>query len=234
MKPFVLAVVFARGGSKGIPRKNIKMLCGKPLMAYAIEAAKGVKGVGDVIVSTEDEEIARVAKKHGAAVPFMRPAQLATDAAPEILAWQHALSAYEQVKHQRVDVLLSVPATSPLRAVADVQGCLDALLSADADCAIVITDAHRSPYFNMVRMDAKGYAKVVMAPEGEISRRQDAPAVYDITTIAYAVRGDYLRQARSALGGRVVTFKAPVERSLDIDTPLDWELAEFLLSRRGR
>ncbi len=234
MKPFILAAIFARGGSKGIPRKNIKLLNGKPLIAYAIEIAKAVTGVSDVIVSTDDQEIAEVAYQCGAGVPFMRPAKLASDTAAEILSWQHAVSAYEQLKGIKVDVLLSVPPTAPLREKADVQGCLDALLSSDADIALGVTEAHRSPYFNMLAQDKEGLGRLVLpAPTGGVVRRQDAPVVFDITTVAYAVRCSYLRTATTVLGGKVKMHYIPRERALDIDTSFDWELAEFLLAKKN-
>ena len=233
MKTIVLAAIFARGGSKSIPRKNIKLLNGKPLIAYAIETAKAVAGVHEVIVSTDDLEIVEIARAHGASVPFVRPAELATDSAPEILSWQHAVDSYERLKDIRVDVLLSVPPTSPLREVADVQGCLEALLASEADVALGVTDAHRSPYFNMLK-EEQGYGRLVMQPPpGGVFRRQDAPKVFDIATVAYAVRRSYLREAKTVLEGKVKMVHLPVERALDIDTPFDWELAEFLLAKRS-
>jgi N-acylneuraminate cytidylyltransferase len=232
MKPFVLGAVFARGGSKGIPQKNIKELCGKPLIAYAIEAARAVKGIDDVIVSTDDPRIAEVARQYGANVPFTRPAELATDTASEILAWKHAVKEYGRVTGKAVDVLVSVPATSPLREAKDVLHCLDRLLSTDADVVLTVTEPHRNPYFNMVRLDAEGNARVVMDGSG-ITRRQDAPAVFDITTVAYAVRAPFLLSCQGLMEGRVKTVTVPKERSLDIDDPLDFELAEFYLRRKG-
>lgn len=235
MNPLVLAVIFARGGSKGIPGKNIKPLNGKPLIAYAIETAQKVHGVHDVIVSTDSEDIAQVARRYGASVPFMRPSELASDTAAEILAWKHAVAAYEQIKGVKVDVLLSIPPTAPLREVADVQGCLDALLSStEADVALGVTDAHRSPYFNMLK-EENGYGRLVMdSSSGQVFRRQDAPAVFDITTVAYAVRRSYIEKTQSVLAGKVKMVHVPLERSLDIDTPFDWDLAEFLLTKRSR
>src|SRR3989338_3099802 len=115
MKPFILGAVFARGGSKSIPRKNIQLLGGKPLLAYAIETARRISLIDDVIVSTDNKEIAEVAKQYGAKVPFLRPAELATDEAPMLLAQQHAVREYERLTKQKVDVLVSIPTTSPLR-----------------------------------------------------------------------------------------------------------------------
>ncbi len=234
MKQFVLGAIFARGGSKGMPRKNIKMLNGKPLLAYAVEATKAVKGIDAVIVSTDDEEIAAVARQYGAEVPFMRPSHLAADDAPEILSWQHAVQEYGKLRERPVDVLVSVPATAPLRRPADVALCLETLLSSNADAVVTVTDAERNPYFNMVKLDDKGYASIVIPPAETISGRQSAPKVYDMTTVAYAVRADFLRRGKRLFEGKVRTVHVPRERALDIDTPLDFELAEFLLNRKAK
>ena len=233
MKPFVLGAIFARGGSKGIPGKNIKLLNGKPLIAYAIECARATKGIDAVIVSTDDEIIAQTARQWGAEVPFMRPAQLATDNAPELLAWRHAIDTYAQINGRTVDILVSVPATSPLRAPQDVAQCLTVLRDGDADAVITVTPARRNPYCNMVKMDEAGYASLVIPPGRDISGRQSAPQVYDMTTVAYAVRADLIRQGKTIFEGKVRCVTVPDERALDIDTPLDFELAEIFLKRKG-
>ena len=232
MKPFVLGAIFARGGSKGVPQKNIRMLCGKPLIAYAIETARAVDSINDVIVSTDDSKIAEMARKYGANVPFMRPAELAADNTAEILAWKHAVKEYGRVTGKSVDILVSIPATSPLRLPEDVAACLNRLLSTDADVVMVVSEPHRNPYFNMVRLDADGNARPVMHGSG-ITRRQDAPPVFDITTVAYAVRVPFLMSCEKLWDGRIKTVVVPKERALDIDEPVDLELAEFYLRRKG-
>ncbi len=232
MKPFVLGCVFARGGSKGVPQKNIRLLCGKPLIAYAVETARAVKGIRDVIVSTDDEKIAGVARQYGAHVPFMRPVELASDTASEILAWKHAVKEYARVTGEVVDVLVSVPATSPLREVMDVQHCLDRLLSTDADLVLCVSEPRRNPYFNMVRLDMDGNARIVMDGAG-VTRRQDAPLVFDVTTVAYAVRVPFLLSCARIWDGKVKVVEVPGERALDIDTPVDFEQAEFFMRRKG-
>ncbi len=230
MKPFVLGAIFARGGSKGVPRKNIKLLNGQPLIAYAIEQARRVKGLNRLIVSTDDAQIARVAKQFGAEVPFRRPAELATDRAPELLAWQHAIRSVEAQLGRRVDVIVTIPTTSPLRKPEDIQRCLDKLLATDADAVITVTPAQRSPYFNMVTVDKAANAAVVISQK-KFFQRQAAPKVYDVTTVAYAARRDYVMTTTSILSGRVKAVEVPVERALDIDTLFDFKLAEFLMKR---
>jgi N-acylneuraminate cytidylyltransferase len=232
MNPFVLGAIFARGGSKGVPKKNIRPLAGKPLIAYAIEAGRAVALIDRIIVSTDSEEIAQVARQYGAEVPFMRPAELAGDDAAEILAWKHAVSKFEELYGQKVDIMVSIPTTSPLRETQDVQGCLQTLLGSQADVVITICEAHRNPYFNMVTLTEQGEARLVIEPPEAIGQRQKAPKVYDMTTVAYAIRVDFLKNCRSILEGRVGAVEIPKERALDIDTMLDFELAEFLLHRK--
>ena len=128
MKPNIIGCIFARGGSKGVPRKNVRPLAGRPLIAYAIETALASRWIGRVVVSTDDAEIAAIARQYGAEVPFMRPAELARDDSPEWLAWQHAIRSLGEM-----DALVSVPPTSPLRTVDDVDGCIQVLLESDAD-----------------------------------------------------------------------------------------------------
>ena len=146
----VIAFIFARGGSKGLPGKNIRLLGGKPLIAWSIEHALAVKRIERIIVSTDSEEIAVVAREYGAEVPFIRPAELARDNSPEWMAWRHALNYLSESTGVLPEVMVSVPATAPLRHALDIENCLDEYEKSDADIVITVTEAHRSPYFNMV------------------------------------------------------------------------------------
>lgn len=222
----VVAGIFARGGSKGVPRKNLRLLGGRPLLAHSVEAARRCRRVSRVIVSTDDPEIADVAVAYGAEVPFMRPSDLASDDAPEWLAWRHLITALQQ-RGQAIDVLLSVPATAPLRTVDDLEACVDALTE-QTDAVLTVTPAHRNPYFNMVQLDPDGCARITM-DRGNISRRQAAPPVYDVTTVACAARARYVLTADSIFDGRVRTVTVPRERALDIDTEFDLRIAQCLL-----
>lgn len=234
MKPYILGAIFARGGSKGLPGKNIRNLAGKPLLAYAIETGLAISAIDKIIVSTDDEEIAEVAKKYGAEVPFIRPQHLASDSSPEIFSWQHAIRAIEEQTGQKVDILVSIPTTSPLRAVEDVNRCLDKLLQSDADVVVIVKEAERNPYFNMVIVDKNDNLELVMPRKKHISQRQQAPEVYDMTTVAYAAKASYVLNTLSILEGKVKAVKVPRERALDIDTMLDFEIAEFLMQKRSR
>jgi CMP-N-acetylneuraminic acid synthetase len=219
------AFIFARGGSKGLPGKNIKELGSLPLLAYGIRLAQAMDRVERVFVSTDDAQIAAVARQFGGYV-IERPVALATDTASEWMAWQHA------IEHVRAlgldfDVFLSLPATSPLRNAKDIDNCLDAL-QPDTDVVITVTPSSRSPYFNMVSIDATGMAHVVLG-SADVKRRQDVPLVYDITTVAYVARPDFILAHKRLFDGRVRPVIVPRERAVDIDDEYDFKVAQALL-----
>lgn len=226
------AFIFARGGSKGLPGKNVRLLGGKPLIAWSIEHALAVKRIGRVIVSTDSEKIAAVAREYGAEVPFVRPAELARDDSPEWLAWRHALNYLLDSDGALPEAMVSAPATAPLRLPLDIENCLDEYEKGDADMVITVTDAHRSPYFNMVKANADGTVGLVIPPQSAIARRQDAPAVYDMATVAYVVRPEFVMTHNATFEGRVRAVHVPTERSIDIDTLLDFQIAECLFNAR--
>jgi N-acylneuraminate cytidylyltransferase len=221
--------IFARGGSKGLPGKNIRILAGKPLIAWSIEHALAVGGVDRVIVSTDSLEIAAVAKQYGAEVPFLRPAELSEDDSPEWLAWRHALNYIRETEGVFPDAMVSVPATAPLRSPIDIEKCLNKFDEGNADIIITVTDAHRNPYFNMVKTKINGDVELVNSPQLKIERRQDAPLVYDMTTVCYVARPEFVMTSNGIFDGRVNAVHIPIERSIDIDTLLDFKIAESLL-----
>jgi N-acylneuraminate cytidylyltransferase len=229
----VVGLIFARGGSKGLPGKNIRMLGGKPLIAWAIDHARAVKRIERVIVSTDSEAIATVARRYGAEVPFLRPAHLAQDHSPEWMAWRHALEFLHQQEGRMPDVMVSIPATAPLRLPLDLERCLDEYERGDADIVVTVTEAHRSPYFNMVKQNSDGTVELVIPPAAGITRRQDAPPVYDMTTVAYVAGSGFVMRCDGVFQGRVRAVIVPAERAVDIDTTLDFQIAECLLSARS-
>jgi CMP-N-acetylneuraminic acid synthetase len=227
----VVALICARGGSKGLPGKNIRPLAGRPLIAWSIVQARSVPRIGRIIVSTDSDPIAAIAREAGAEVPFMRPADLARDDSPEWLVWRHALNYLRESGGAYPETLIVVPATAPLRAPADLEACLDEFEKGGADAIITVTHAHRSPYFNMVKHRSDGTVGLVMPLDGSIVRRQDAPVVYDMTTVAYVVRPEFVMTRNGILDGRVRQVLIPPERAVDIDTPLDFKIAECLVSK---
>ena len=230
----IAACIFARGGSRGLPGKNIRDFAGKPLIAWAIEHALALETVDEVIVSTDSAEIAEIARIYGASVPFIRPSELAKNESPEWMAWRHLLNYILERDGILPEVMLSVPTTAPLRLVEDIQRCLDAFEIGVTDAIVTVTDAHRSPYFNMVKLDPLGYAEVVIVNDQDISRRQDSPSVFDMTTAAYVVDAKFVMEHSGIFEGRVKAIHLPIDRAVDIDTLLDFEIAEFIHLRRNR
>lgn len=227
------AFVFARGGSKGLPRKNIRDFAGKPLIAHAIETARASDRIRRIVVSTDDEEIAQIARFWGGEVPFMRPAELAADDSPELLSWKHAVSALERAG-DAISTFVSVPATSPLRNVEDINRCIELLEASDADLVLTVTPARHHPMYSMVTFGDNGVLRTFSEPESAAYRRQDMSPVFDISGSVYAARRDFVMAVdpRKLLSGRTRGVPVPPERSIDIDTELDFALAEFVFRRR--
>lgn len=226
-----IALICARGGSKGLPGKNIRMLNGKPLIGWAIDLAKSLSQVRRVIVSTDSNEIAQISIEYGAEVPFLRPKELAEDNSSEWMVWRHALDFIMSQEGKYPEALLVLPVTAPLRNREDVEKCLTEFAIQKPDIVVTVTDAHRSPYFNMIKKNTDGLAELVIPNNGTIYRRQDVPIVYDMTTVAYVSRPDYVMKKDGIFSGKVSPVWVPPNRAIDIDTILDFEYAEFLLSR---
>jgi len=224
-----IALICARGGSKGLPGKNIKPLLGTPLIGWAIKVAQQVDRISRVIVSTDCEEIARVAVEQGAEVPFMRSAELAGDNSPEWLVWRNAVKYLEEKEKLDIDGLVVIPTTAPLRKTIDIDNCLDKYEKEQVDAVITVTDSHRSPYFNMVTTDNNGYSSLVIPPDYSVSRRQDAPVVFDMTTVGYVVNPGFIKDKDRIFDGKIASVYIPSERALDIDTPLDFKIAQCLM-----
>jgi N-acylneuraminate cytidylyltransferase len=202
------------------------------LIAYAIETALNSTLINRVVVSTDDEEIAAVARQYGSEVPFMRPEALARDDSPEWLTWQHAIQTLADLDGEsNIDVLAVILPTSPLRAVADIDACITKLIETDADIVITVKSAERNPYFNMVTIDDEGHTQLVIPSQGTVFRRQDAPPVYDVTTVVVAARPQFVMSATSLFEGKVKAVVVPAERALDIDTELDFRVAELFLGQ---
>jgi CMP-N-acetylneuraminic acid synthetase len=208
------------------------MLGDKPLIAWSIMQAKSVKGIDRVLVSTDSIEIAAIAREYGAEVPFMRPEELATDSSPEWLSWQHGLDFLNKNEGVLPKVMLSIPTTSPLRLYSDIEKCLDLYLKGGADIVISTTDAHRNPYFNMVVSNTDGTVRLVCANESPVFQRQSAPTVYDVTTVCYVANPNFVLNNSSIFDGRVKAISIPSERAIDIDSLLDFQIAEYLLSKK--
>jgi CMP-N-acetylneuraminic acid synthetase len=222
-----VAFIFARGGSKGLPKKNILKIGGIPLIAHSIKLALSMIEVDAVYVSTDCAEIASIANEFGANV-IKRPPELATDVSPEWLSWQHAIN-FVQTKLGSFDRFLSLPATAPLRSGIDVRNCLEAL-SPGIDMVITVTPAHRNPWFNMVSLASDRQASLLIN-EGSFTSRQHSPKCFDMTTVAYVARPDFILEHSNLWDGTVIGVQVPQERSIDIDNELDFTIAGFLMSK---
>jgi CMP-N-acetylneuraminic acid synthetase len=223
-----VAFIFARSGSKGLPNKNVKLFAGKPLIAHSIEQALTVKRVERVIVSTDSEEIAQISLHYGAEIPYLRPVELAQDESPELLSWRHGLEFLQNTTGSLPQVMISLPPTAPLRWPQDIDNCLDEFHKNEADVVITVTNAQKNPYFNMVKTNENGSFELVNQTKSKITRRQDAPKIYDITTLCYVARPKFVMTHDSIFDGKVNAVEVPNQRSIDIDSLLDFEIAEFL------
>jgi CMP-N-acetylneuraminic acid synthetase len=227
-----VAFIFARGGSRGLVNKNILDFAGKPLIAWTISQALENSRIDQVIVSTDSPIIADISAKYGAEVPFIRPTELANDDSPEILSWKHALNFIHGRDGVFPEIFLSLPCTSPLREQSDINRNLDCLIENQGDLAISICPSQRSPYFNMVNLDESFRAQLAIPSQTSFTRRQDAPKTFDITTVAYSARPQYIMETNKIMSGKV--FASIVERrnAIDIDDSFDFEIAEYLFKKK--
>lgn len=219
----VLAVIAARGGSKGVPRKNLRPAGGRPLIAWTIEEGRKSRFIDRLIVSSEDQEIIEVARSWGCEAPFVRPVELAQDDTPGVDPVLHAIDAlpgYELV------VLLQ--ATSPLRSAADIDGCLERCAEGRANACVSVTAAEESPYW-MYTLGAGGRIQPLMDSKLAFTRRQELPQAYLLNGAVYVARCEWLRARRTFVTDETLAFVMPRERSLDIDTELDLETLDIRL-----
>ncbi len=225
------AFIFARGGSKGLPGKNIKKFCGKPLIVWAIEHAKGSSYIDRIIVSTDSKEIAKIAEKNGAEVPFIRPKYLSKDTAPERKAWQHALEFLKKTENKLPEIMISVPCTSPLRTSKDLDNAIKRFMRGDVDTVLTVTEAARNPYYTMLKKSEKNLFELAFKSDKHIIRRQDAPKIYDIAGIAFVSDPKFVLSCDNLYEGKVGAIEIPLNRSIDIDTNFDFEIAETLMKK---
>ncbi|MFH2047114.1 MAG: acylneuraminate cytidylyltransferase family protein [Pseudomonadota bacterium] len=224
----VVCVIPARGGSKGVPRKNIKKLADKPLIAYTIEHALQSRYIDRTIVSTEDKEIADISKQYGAEVPFLRPESLAGDEAATVDVLLHAINWLEEEEKYNFDILVLLHTTTPLRAVKDIDSSIEMLLGTKADNVFSVTEAHRNPYFNMVEISPNG--KVHLSKKGTFSSRQSAPKVYDINASIYVWWKELLKKEGKIILENSHIYIMPKSRSIDIDDNIDFKIAEMMMA----
>lgn len=229
-----ICTICARGGSKGVKNKNIRTLLDKPLIAHTILQAKK-SGLFDMIaVSSDSKAILTIAKEYGADVLVKRPAELATDQAGKLSVIKHCLLAAEERFGRKFDIIMDMDATSPLRIVEDIEQSMELFeMNLEAYNLITGSPARRSPYFNLVELNKEGYVSLSKTLDQAILRRQDAPKAYDMNASIYIWRRETLLNSTSVFQKQTIFYEMPEERSVDIDSELDFEFVSFLAQKRG-
>jgi N-acylneuraminate cytidylyltransferase/CMP-N,N'-diacetyllegionaminic acid synthase len=226
-----LCTICARGGSKGVPGKNIRPLLGKPLLVHSIDHARASGQFERIAVSSDSDAILEVARSGGADDLIERPIELATDGAGTVPAIHHALAAVEDRHHVRYDTLVDLDVTSPLRSVDDILGAIRLLEGRGVSSVITGSPSHRSPYFNLVEEAADGSVQVAKTLPTEILRRQDVPRTFDMNASIYVWRADAFRRDPRVFYPDTRLYEMPRESSFDIDCELDFAIVEFLMGR---
>lgn len=224
-----LVIIPARGGSKGIPHKNIKPLAGKPLIHYTIDVARQIASEEDICVSTDDDQIIKCVEEYGLKVPFVRPAELATDTAGTYGVLLHALDFYEKMG-RKYDVVLLLQNTSPFRRAEHVKEAMK-LYSPNIDMVVSVTESKTNPYYNCFEENGEGFLKRTIDTSNFI-RRQDAPLTYEYNGAIYVINPESLKEKPLGKFTRRVKYVMDSLSSVDLDTIIDWKFAEFILKER--
>ncbi|SES96042.1 N-acylneuraminate cytidylyltransferase [Methanococcoides vulcani] len=225
MKPKTIAIIPARGGSKGIPRKNVRLLAEKPLIAHSIEAALNSKYVEQVLVSTEDQEIVDVSREYGADI-IKRPEELAQDSSPTIDTIFHVINSLE-IQNNSVDVVALLQPTSPLRTADDIDDAIELFLKSECESLISVCEAGHPPFWHS--KIEEGYLKPIFDEKYLNMRRQDLPKTYLPNGAIYLSTPKNLKKYRSFYCPKTIPYIMPIQRSIDIDTEIDFITAEILL-----
>lgn len=229
-----ICTICARGGSKGVKNKNLKPLLGKPLLAHTIYQAK-ISNMFDVVaVSSDSEEILEVAKQYGADITITRPIELASDVAAKLPGIKHCVKTVEQNRKQQFDIIVDLDVTSPLRSVEDIKQTIK-LFEQQKEATNLITGSpsRRSPYFNLVELNKEGYAILSKPLDYKVKRRQDSPRCFDMNASIYIWRREVFFQSDILFQPTTILYEMPEERSVDIDSELDFEWVTFLANKRG-
>jgi len=223
-----VAVISARGGSKGIPEKNIRPVGGKPLITWSIEAALASRSIQRVVVSTDSPKIVEIARESGGEVPFLRPAELARDDTPGVDPVLHAVRWLEENQSYVPDWVVLLQPTSPLRVARDIDRAFEMASAKNADAVVSLTEGEHHPYW-MKELDPDGRMHDFIALERPITRRQDLPRVYALNGAVYLVRREVLLRTQTFFPENTFGLIMPRDRSLDVDTPWDLYLVDLIL-----
>ncbi|WP_323593916.1 acylneuraminate cytidylyltransferase family protein [Aliarcobacter butzleri] len=228
----ILCTICARGGSKGVKNKNIKELNGKPLIAYTIEQAKASGLFQYIVISTDSDDIANIAKQYGAEVFFKRSSEMASDTAGKLDVIKDAFKRSEEHYNKTFDYLIDLDATAPLRIVEDIINSFKQFKENDNDNLITAMPSRRSPYFNLVEQDKDGKVYLSKKLDSAVIRRQDAPKSYDMNASIYIWKRDIILNENSIFLEKTGLYVMPEERSIDIDNELDFKFVEFFMKER--
>lgn len=226
-----LCTLCARGGSKGVPDKNIRLLAGKPLLAHSLEQALASGLFDKIAVSSDSDEILGVAKKWGAHLLVKRPAELSTDRAPKLPAIQHCAREAEKA-YGAFETFVDLDATSPLRSADDIRGAVRLLEEKKVSNIITGSPSRRSPYFNLVELDGSGVARLSKKSASAVARRQDAPRCFDMNASIYVWSRAGLLEGETLFNEDTLLYEMPEERSYDIDSEQDFEIVAYLIEKR--
>ncbi len=227
----IIGHIGARAGSKGVPNKNFRIMHGKHVIDWSLDQLLDHAQIDAVVVSTDSPEIYAHGLARGGLDIGLRPAELATDTAGKFAVWQHALAEVEK-QTGPVTGFVDLDCTSPLRLPQDITGAIDLFKADTPDMVMSCCISRKNPYFNILETDATGALKVSKPLPGHVLSRQAAPIVYDHVGLVYVLDPAYLKSAQSLFEGRVIPYLVPEARSLDIDSPLDWDIVEFLLGQQ--
>lgn len=229
----ILCTICARGGSKGVKNKNIKIINDKPLIAYSIEQAQASGLFEHIVVSTDSDTIASVSQEYGAEIFFKRDVEMAGDNAGKLDVIKDAFIRSEAYYGRQFEYLIDLDATSPLRSVEDITGAFNQFIKDDNDNLITAMPSRKSPYFNIVEMDASGRVLLSKRLDEAVVRRQDAPACFDMNASIYIWKREVILNEKTLFLEKTGLYVMPEERSVDIDTSLDFEFVEFLMGKQN-
>tara|TARA_B100000676_G_scaffold98139_1_gene98148 strand:- start:6582 stop:7283 length:702 start_codon:yes stop_codon:yes gene_type:complete len=224
----VLGLIMARGGSKGLPRKNLRQIGGKPMIAWTVEAGKQSQCIDRLILSSDDEEIIDTARKLECEIPFIRPENLATDDASPLEVIRHAIEALPE----KYDYLVLLQPTSPLRIASDIDKCIELCDKKNAPACVTITESEKTPYW-MYELQKDYRIRPVLSGTERVLRRQDLPKTYALNGAVFVARSDWIICQKDFLGSDTIGFKMPRVRSIDIDSEIDLVIANAILKEKN-
>jgi CMP-N,N'-diacetyllegionaminic acid synthase len=233
----ILCVISARGGSQGVPGKNVRPMLGRPLIARAVDCALAAPEIDEVNISTDSPAIAEAARAAGARIPFMRPAELAQSDSGKFQVWKHALASCEALYAQVYDLYVDLDCTNPLIEPSDVSAAIARFLSIrqtgrPVDAVFTVSPARRNPYFNLVEPDAEGALRMSKTAGPTVLSRQKAPPVFEHVAGVYVLDAEYVRRAGHLLEGMAYGYEVPDTKAMDVDNELDFQIIELLLRHR--